>query len=256
MHDKLQHNADYYPSTGARIAYLRSRLGGEAQQIALPYSQTLGATTASVFKALDKCFSDPQAKKTARTSYNELVQGTRSFPEFLGLFQKYAIRAGIPESQQIEDIRDKVSLTLQQASFDFEFDTLDEVIDHLHAFVSRVKVYTASKNKVDRAAVRRDNASRSNPPARGSQQPTALPKLPNAPPPLVGQALSARRPIICLNCSQPGHIARNCPREQLPGFTDRWTAMQDRKNSVNSNPSKQVAAVELPAEDVDEQSEN
>lgn len=226
IQDKLQYNEDHFGSEGAKIAYLRGRLGGEAQQIALPYSQAATATIQSVLRALDRRFADPQAKKTARNNYTILRQGDKVFPEFLGLFQKYAIRAEIPEYQQMDDIIDKCNATLQQASFGFRFDTLDQVVDHLHHVVSQVKTYTSIQSTSERTPTmgsRRTSPNRS-PPPRTSSPPRRLP--------------------TCLNCEKPGHIARACPHQRQPGFEARLAAFRSRLVAPSSS---SVNAVELPA---------
>lgn len=260
LQDKLQYNDDHFQSTGAKVAYVRGRLGGEAQQIALPYSQEEDATPQSVLKALDMRFADPQAKKTARTSYMQLIQGNKSFPEFLGLFQRYAVRAGIPEAQQIDDLLEKCTPSIQQASFGFEFDSLRKLIEHLHRVVNQLNSYNMIQTRISNSNARRGGRGRGGSPALG-QQPTRSSPNPGAAPAKANTSTSQQKPaasgpskVECLNCRQEGHIMRDCSQSIQPGAYDRLRDFRARIASQNQY--RPVAAVEVPAESVDQSSGN
>lgn len=258
LHDKLAVNEDHFRNEQAKIAYVRTRLGGEALQIALPTSRAPGATASSIIHALDSRFADPVAKETARDNYNSLYMGSKEFPAFLGLFQKYAAIAEIPQYQQIEDLRRKTTPKVQEALAGFDFSNLSDLISRMHNITRRLNQATAIRNRNEAASNRRNVAGNSSAHTTNNDKPqnnaSARNRPPSTAPPPTGSSRPPAQPTQqappvdkytrgCLNCGKPGHYARECPHEHLPGFAERWSAMQTRRNTR----PQQMAPVELAA---------
>jgi len=76
MQLKLEANQDHFPTQALQIGYIQSRIAGTT---ALHINPRLCPTTANkfktvdeIFKVLDKVFSDPNRKYTARQAYRKL----------------------------------------------------------------------------------------------------------------------------------------------------------------------------------------
>lgn len=253
LHDKLTVNSDHFPDEAARLAYVRTRLGGEALQIALPVSQAPEATYSSVILALNDRYADPVAERTARRNYTKLYQGSKEFASFLGEFQKYAAMAKIPENQQLDDLREKVTPKVQEAIAAFVTTDFRELIGRLHEVTRNLNQATAIRNRAG-ATSNRNNAggestrkpdSTATAPAQALSDSFSPPSTTRSSAQLLRQD---RDPYTrgCLNCGKEGHIARNCQEKEQPGFHSRLQAFRERYQARQQQ-RRQIAPVELPA---------
>lgn len=116
IQDKLIHNADHYPSNDFQIAYIISRLGGEAIQYAIPKQYR---SVTELLDRLSDIYEVPVQiiKQANRTAFNQLQQDNdEPFPVFYKKFMKhgsdrYSNKTNL--SLLEEDLREKINPRLQ-----------------------------------------------------------------------------------------------------------------------------------------------
>lgn len=119
MQSKLEANQDHFPTQALKIGYVQSRVASTA---ALHINPRLRPTTTNkfqtvdeIFEVLDKVYSDPDRKYTARQAYRKLYQNKDTFSSFWAEFQRLTVELDIDEETLIDDLRHKVNTKMQNA---------------------------------------------------------------------------------------------------------------------------------------------
>ena len=223
LRNKLRFNASSYPTDEDKKGYLLTRLGGEALDLALPVADDDSHTYDDVIEVLKNRFADPHAEMTARLKYQKLYMGRMEFAEFVGKFQKYAKQAGISERQQIEDLRQKVTSSLRTGVAGNVFTRVNDFVKHLQ-LLSR---------HLSESQTIQDNANSRRNAARNTSFPAATSTSDNRPrtttPAPGGSAAASKVLFNCLNCNEPGHMYRACPKPQVPDLQKRVSDMLERR---------------------------
>jgi hypothetical protein len=242
MRDKLEVNADHFPTTRSRMAYVFGRTTGDAQEHLHPRYKASATnpftSEEDMISHLTSIYEDPFMTQNARLDYRSLMMKvSETFPAFQTRFLHLAGQAQIPAEDLIPDMFDKLTLDLQRAALPFytSAKSLQELTNHCLALdqgLRRIKARsdrlkartTGSIGLTDRNGPR-TLAPTQNPPVSDQNAPvtptrpatrtsTPVPNTPATPtrrlfnnPRL--QALSDRR--ACFLCEQPGHIAPYCP---------------------------------------------
>ncbi len=234
--DKLDANADHYPTEKLRIAYVASRLGGDADEQTYA-KRRIGAPSpylslTELLEHLDGIYGDQDRNRKCRREYNALKQVNKPFSTFYSEFTKLSSFLGYDDRTLMDDLQDKINNRLQDALSvcPIEFTSLDR----LKIFLQRV-----------------DNKQRANYQLRGEQRtvkPVAAPEkrfVPSstpAPAPATSYVRPAtfstpeperpRMPITCFNCKVPGHLSKDCP--QLKASTSAPRAFTPRLNEITT----------------------
>jgi hypothetical protein len=133
MNGKLTTNADHYADEKARMHYVFSRTGGDAQGHLKPQfgPDTVKPfqTADSMIKHLASIYEDPFRVRNARRDYRKLMmRSTETFTDFYTRFLHLAGEGQIPDEDLRPDLYDKLTLELQRAIALME-GTLDELED-------------------------------------------------------------------------------------------------------------------------------
>jgi TolA-binding protein len=119
MQSKLEANADHFPTQALQIGYIQSRVAGTAALHINPRLRPNAAnkfkTIEEIFEVLDKVFSDPDRRYTARQAYRKLYQNKDTFSTFWAEFQRLTVELDIDEETLIDDLRHKVNTKMQNA---------------------------------------------------------------------------------------------------------------------------------------------
>lgn len=158
--DKLSINAEFFPNEQVKLAYVFSRLAGQAAKVTLvrrnsdinPYT-----TVGEVLKELADMFDDPDKEENVRRDYKDLIQGSTKFSEFYAQFQQLSSYLGYHEKQLIADLKDRISprLRLAWASQANQFGSLIEVRTFLVRFDNELRVIRKQKDKESSDRARR-----------------------------------------------------------------------------------------------------
>jgi hypothetical protein len=104
MKNKLETNADHYPTEKSKITYAKSRMGGEHITPRMINTPNRFQTVEEIFVYLHQVFGDPDRKQSTTRLYSKFYQGD-------GLSQSCAsVKKTI-----VQDLQQKLSHELQNA---------------------------------------------------------------------------------------------------------------------------------------------
>jgi hypothetical protein len=120
LRDKLEVNADHFPTPRAKMAYVFGRTGRDAQTHLRPrYTEDSTEPFVSeeeMINHLSSIYEDPFKVQNARLNYKSLnMKTTETFSAFQTRFLHLAGQAQIPQEDLLPDLFDKLTLDLQRA---------------------------------------------------------------------------------------------------------------------------------------------
>ncbi len=217
MNDKLQANADHFGNENTCIAYVISRLEGDAAEHTFArrrhdasHSYT---STYELFEHLEGIYGELNRNRKCRREYNALRQAEKPFNVFYFDFMKLFSYLGYDDRTLMDDLQDKINNRLQNAL---------SVCPENFTSLTRLRTFLQGV----------DNKQRANYQLR-SQLRTAIVKATVVPDKRAATSLPvttsiidyvkpipsstsepARSPIICYTCKAPSHLSKDCPQNK------------------------------------------
>ncbi len=232
--DKLDANADHYPTEKLRIAYVTSRLGGDADEQTYAkrridaLSPYLSLT--KLLEHLNGIYDDQDRNRKCRREYNALKQSNKPFSSFYSEFTKIFSFLGYDDRTLMDDLQNKINNRLQDALSVclIEFSSLDK----LKTFLQRVNNKQRANYQLrgEQWTVKSIAASEklfvpSSTPASAPATSYVRPATFSTPEPE-----RPRMSIICFNCKVPNHLSKDC--SQLKASTSAPRAFTPRLNEI------------------------
>jgi len=245
LQDKLEVNADHFPTTRAKMAYVFGRTGGDAQTHLRPrYAQDSADPFLSGDEMIDhlsSIYEDPFKVQNARLDYKALnMKTTETFSAFQTRFLHLAGQAQIPHEDLMPDLFDKLTLDLQRAVLPVftTVQTLKVLTDHclsidqglrrIKARAERHKARNSPNQTASTTQTARNTPARSATPTAPAVQPAVNSAASRAASPAAGlahtrptyndprkQALSNQG--ACFLCGQKDHFAKDCQTKAKTG---------------------------------------
>ena len=227
LNNKLEANADRYPTERERVIYAYSRLEGKAAQDLQGYFRrgSNGILTVNSFvEHLERRYGDPFKSVTARAAWLDLRQRNMSFTDFLTQFENLANIAGISDPQRMKEQLEHAMSREMKRHLIYQVpypETFQALAARCLQIESREKLVNRSLNATATATTPRHQpalptATRTETATPVVERTTThggnLMDLSRNRGPLSQEEKQRRRDNnLCLYCGGIGHIARECP---------------------------------------------
>ncbi len=232
--DKLDVNANHYPTEKIRIVYVVSRLEGDADQQTYA-KRRVGAfsfyqSLSELLKHLKEIYEDQDLIRKCRREYVALKQLNKLFSSFYSEFTRIFSFLNYDDVTLMNDIQNKINNRLQNALSVclIEFSSLDKLKIFLQGVNNkqRVNYQLRSEQRTVKsiAASKKRFVSSSTSASASATSYVRLATFSTLEPE------RSRMPIICFNCKVPGHLSKDC--SQLKASTSAPRAFTPRLNEI------------------------
>jgi len=232
--DKLDVNANHYPTEKIRIAYVIFRLEGDADQLIYAKRRvdafSLYQSLSELLKHLKEIYEDQNLIRKCRREYVALKQLNKLFSSFYSEFTRIFSFLNYDDVTLMNDIQNKINNRLQNALSVclIEFSSLDKLKTFLQDVNNKqrvnyqlrseqwtVKSITASKKRFVSSST------------SASVSTTSYVRLATF---FIPESEWSRMSIICFNCKVSSHLSKNC--SQLKASTSTSRAFTPRLNEI------------------------
>ena len=250
MKDKLKNNADHYPTENSKMAYVYSRVTGEAFDILEPRIDSDDAlddtflTAEEVLKALEDVYGDKNRQNTARSEFRKLLQGKQEFQLFYAQFRRLAAVLKYDEITLIDELREKVNYQIQDALVGRRYDTLNETAQQCALIDMDVQKKLLRMNKTRTSQNRTATTNSSNRTSFQTFTPTnddrsrTRSKTPRTTEQMKEEDKKEHMEKgKCFRCHTPGHLARDCPQrtEEVNEMKNKGKLNKDSDSEQSEN---------------------
>jgi len=232
--DKLDANADHYSTEKIRIAYVVSRLGGDADQQTYA-KRRVGASSlyqslSELLKHLEGIYGDQDLIRKCRREYVALKQLNKPFSSFYSEFTRIFSFLNYDDVTLMNDIQDKINNRLQDALSVclIEFSSLDKLKTFLQGVNNKQRVnyqLRGEQRTVKPVAAPKKRFVSSS--TSASISTTSYVRLATF---FTSESERSKMSIICFNCKVSSHLSKNC--SHLKTSTSAPRAFIPRLNKI------------------------
>lgn len=233
VENKLEANADHYPTALARMAYVKSMCKGDAANHLLPRfrkdSLQRYLDVEDIFDHLKTLYMDENRVVNAKMELRRLVMRDMKFQAFLSKFTLLAQESGLSAAEWKEELYYKLSFKMQHAM-------LKESTDNAISYEAFVQGCHTTANRLEQIA---EGEKRARPRTNGnsSGERSGAKLKPKNDTPRNNLSFVERKKLMdedkCFNCKLPGHRAYQCtlkPTPDLKAVEQTKDAYEDSEN--------------------------
>ena len=216
---KFEVNADHFNGEASKMAFLFRLTTGDAQRHLEPRYQTSRVnqfeSAQEMLDYLASVYVDPFKVKNAKYEYRQLrMRRDQPFTDFYTKFLHLAGVAEIPTDDYLDDLTDKITITLKEALLPTQdsHQTYQRLAEHLTGLDQNQRRLKQQRDRIAaRTTVRKPSPDRSD---RLTDRRPAVTAPQTLRPNLTDEQSKLMREGKCFYCKMTGHLARDCPRKQ------------------------------------------
>ncbi len=223
--DKLDVNANHYSTEKIRIAYVVSRLEGDADQQTYAKRRvdalSLYQSLSELLKHLKEIYEDQNLIRKCRREYVALRQLNKSFSSFYSEFTRIFSFLNYDDVTLMNDIQDKINNRLQNALSVclIEFSSLDKLKTFLQDVNNKQRVNYQLRD--EQRTVKSIAASEKRFVSSSTSASTSTTSYVRPATFSTLESERSRMSIICFNCKVSNHLSKNCSHLKTSTSTPR-----------------------------------
>ncbi len=223
MNDKLQANADHFGNENTCIAYVISRLGGDAAEHTFARRRHDAShsyiSTDELFEHLKGIYDELNRNRKCRREYNALRQTDKPFNVFYFDFMKLFSYLGYDDRILMNDLQNKINNRLQNAL---------SVCSENFTSLTRLRIFLQGVNNKQRANYQLRSQLRTViakvtvvPDKRAATSLSAVTTsiIEYVKPTIFPTSESVRSSIVCYICKASDHLFKNCSQNKIDTST-------------------------------------
>ncbi len=222
LKNKLEGNADRYPTESQRLRYALSRVAGDAAITVETFDPTSVTAFIEILKA---SYGDPNRQATAQQKLNRMTQGDQSFPAYFARFHQYSKETGWNDAAQInhlvESLSPELKRTLVGVILPTRLQDCANLINRHYNDLLRLQPRTAHKTNATTATTTTTATTAVTTARPPTRLPTQAKKDPDAmdldtgnqgyAPKNSAERQKRFREGRCFKCGSKTHLSLNCP---------------------------------------------
>ena len=211
LKNKLEGNADRYPTELERLRYALSRVAGDAAITIETFDPTSVAAFIEILKA---SYGDPNRQATAQQKLNRMTQSDQSFPAYFARFHQYSKETGWNDAAQInhlvESLNPDLKRTLVGVILPTRLEDCANLINRHYNDLRRLQPRAAHKTSATTATTTTTTAA-TQPQKKDPDVMDLSPGTQGYAPKNSAERQKRIREGRCFKCGGKGHLSPNCP---------------------------------------------
>jgi hypothetical protein len=210
LKNKLEGNADRYPTEPERLRYALSRVAGDAAITIETFEPT---SVAAFIEILKTSYGDPNRQATAQQKLNRMTQSDQSFPTYFARFHQYSKETGWNDAAQInhlvESLNPELKRTLVGVILPTRLEDCANLINRHYNDLRRLQPRAAHKTSATTATTTTTTAA-TQPQKKDPDTMDLSPGTQGYAPKNSAERQKRIREGRCFKCGSKGHLSPNC----------------------------------------------
>lgn len=246
IENKLETNADHYPTALSRMQYIKSMCEGEAADHLVPRfkkdSPERYSDADDIIEHLKTIYHDANLASKAKRKLRRLFMNDAKFQDFLSQFVLTAQEAELPASQWKDELYERLSPEMQKqlvkASYDDDM-TYRDFIRECHQTANRLEIIVENEKRAPKGRGNKNGNSGGS--VKDTTKDTSTPNKPKDGKGKVKIPWSEKKQLMaegkCFKCKMTGHMEGQCPfnEQSTPDLKALEPATETKEDSTSDS---------------------